>query len=381
MNELLSLIEKIHASPHKAVLAVAGAGTQAVALLLSVSGASRSLLEVVIPYGRMSMVDLLGEEPAQYVCSETAVAMARACFNRANNLLDDTSPVIGLACTATIATDRTKLGDHRGCIAAWTASGVYQFDLVLNKGARDRLGEEMVLSKAVINMLAQVSGIDSQIDIGSDAHETPKIAYFSHSDPIDRLLSGDVDKVMVNPNGDMTPTFDVPQCIYPGSFRPLHAGHKLLSEVAHNHSGYPVVFEISVENVDKPPLTKDEIIDRLAQFRGYSSVVLTRAETFYKKALLFPGTTFILGWDTAVRLVDPKYYSDDIDFMFSKLCEMSASGTKFLVAGREKNGVFQSVSDVDIPKGFERLFGGISEDQFRVDISSTELRNKDGGIS
>ena len=76
MNELLSLIEKIHASPHKAVLAVAGAGTQAVALLLSVSGASRSLLEVVIPYGRMSMVDLLGEEPAQYVCSETAVDMA-----------------------------------------------------------------------------------------------------------------------------------------------------------------------------------------------------------------------------------------------------------------------------------------------------------------
>ena len=90
---------------------------------------------------------------------------------------------------------------------------------------------------------------------------------------------------------------------------------------------------------------------------------------------------FILGWDTAVRLVDPKYYSDDIDFMFSKLCEMSAIGTKFLVAGREKNGVFQAVSDVDIPKGFERLFGGISEDQFRVDISSTELRNKDGGIS
>ena len=64
--------------------------------------------------------------------------------------------------------------------------------------------------------------------------------------------------------------------------------------------------------------------------------------------------------------------------MFSKLCEMSASETKFLVAGREKEGVFQSVEDVDIPKGFERLFSGISENRFRVDISSTELRNKDG---
>ena len=48
--------------------------------------------------------------------------------------------------------------------------------------------------------------------------------------------------------------------------------------------------------------------------------------------------------------------------------------------GKAIGGHIVSV-DGYIPKGFERLFGGISEDQFRVDISSTELRNKDGGIS
>ena len=378
MDGITSLVEKIHSTPHKAVLAVAGAGTQAVAALLAVSGASRSLLEVTIPYGRLSMIELLGKEPEQYVCSETAVDMARACFNRASNLLEDSSPAIGIACTATIATDRTKRGDHRGCIAAWTESGVYKFDLILHKGARDRLGEEMVLSRALINMLAQVSDIESQIDIGIDDHETPESSYSDHNGLLDRLLSGDVDMLMVDPDGVMTANFDWPECVYPGSFRPLHTGHKRLLEVVHERLGCSVAFEISVQNVDKPPLSRDEIIDRLAQFRGYNAVILTRAETFYKKAKLLPGTTFVLGWDTAVRLVDPKYYADDVDFMFSKLCEMSASETKFLVAGREKEGVFQSLEDVDIPKGFERLFSGISENQFRVDISSTELRNQDG---
>jgi hypothetical protein len=98
------------------------------------------------------------------------------------------------------------------------------------------------------------------------------------------------------------------------------------------------------------------------------------AETFYKKAQLFPGSTFVVGWDTAIRLFDPKYYSDDHDRMFEILCEMSASGTKFLVAGREREGCFMTLENVQMPEGFRRLFTGLSEKQFRADISSTELR-------
>jgi hypothetical protein len=131
---------------------------------------------------------------------------------------------------------------------------------------------------------------------------------------------------------------------------------------------------MSIQNVDKPPLTKEEILGRLGQFNGKYTVVLTMAETFYKKSQLFPGSTFIVGWDTAIRLFDPKYYSDDHHSMFEILCEMSASGTKFLVAGRELEGVFMTLDDVQIPEGFRRLFSGLSEEQFRADISSTKLR-------
>ena len=49
MSDFRDLVQKIHDSPPQAVLAVAGAGSEAVAWLLGVAGASRTLLEVVVP--------------------------------------------------------------------------------------------------------------------------------------------------------------------------------------------------------------------------------------------------------------------------------------------------------------------------------------------
>ena len=69
MEDTRPHIEKIHAAPHKAVVAVSGAGTQAVAWLLGVAGASRTILEALVPYGRESMNSFLGFEPEQPVRS------------------------------------------------------------------------------------------------------------------------------------------------------------------------------------------------------------------------------------------------------------------------------------------------------------------------
>ena len=103
-------------------------------------------------------------------------------------------------------------------------------------------------------------------------------------------------------------------------------------------------------------------------------MVLTRAETFRKKADLFPLCPFIIGWDTAVRLVAPRYYGDSQEQMLVALAEIWASGCKFLVAGREDEGAFKTLSDVAVPQGFRALFQEITESQFREDVSSTALR-------
>ena len=81
MSATEGVVREIHGSPSQAVVVVSGAGSQAVAWLLGVAGASRTVLEVVVPYGRLSMIGFLGSEPDQFVSPETARAMARAAYH------------------------------------------------------------------------------------------------------------------------------------------------------------------------------------------------------------------------------------------------------------------------------------------------------------
>jgi hypothetical protein len=374
MNDVQELIQQIHDSPPLVVLAVAGAGNQSIAWLLGVAGASRTLLEVLVPYGRLSMIDLLGHEPDQYVSSDTARKMAGAAYRRALALREEVPPVVGIACTATIATDRAKRGEHRAYVAAWDQAGCSVYSLLLNKGLRDRAGEDDLVSRLVVTALATVSGIESELDLDLTDGDLLEIQRTGHPGPIELLLAGETGMVVVYPDGRMAADEPVSGAILPGSFSPFHQGHQRLAEAAAEITGKQVIFELSVVNVDKPPLEPAEIRERLTQFQGKATVVLTRAETFRKKADLFPDCPFVIGWDTAVRLVAPRYYGDSSANMLTALAEIWAAGCKFLVAGREDAGVFKTLADVPVPQGFAPLFQEIGESQFREDISSTALR-------
>ena len=375
MSDIENLINKIHGDPHQTVIAIAGGGSLAVAWLLSMPGASRTILESVVPYGRLSMVNLLGFEPDQYVCPETAQAMAKACYQRGMELRENDLPVLGVACTATLVTDRIKRGDHRCSLAVWSDDKVLNCDLVLEKGKRDRSGEEELVSRMLLQILSKSMNLESSLDIEFSGNEVPQCQSLDHANAVSRLLAGDVDSILVEVDGTMNVDMPVDGPILPGSFSPLHAGHEALAQVAENELGVPVVFEISVVNVDKPSLEEAEINRRLAQFIGKFKVVLTRAETFQKKSRLFKNTEFVIGWDTVVRLIDPHYYGDDYRSMCAALAELCVNGTKFLVAGRVDGASFKTLEDVPIPGGFSFLFSSIPESVFRLDVSSTQLRD------
>lgn len=369
--------QRIHDSPADGVISVAGAGSLGIAWLFSVPGASRTVLEVIMPYGTKSMIDFLGYEPTQYVSVDTAIDMARRSYRRALEIKETDTPKIGLGCTATIATDRPKRGQHRCCIATWNESGRVSYDLLFEKGFRDRAGEEEIVSALLLQALADVCGLNPEITLGSESGLELDVRRQKHEHPILRLLSGDVNNVNVDPSGQTEIDVSPGNLLLPGSFRPFHQGHRMLADVASEMVGHEIAYELSVSNVDKPDLGMDEICQRISQFRSIGTLVLTIADTFYKKAALFPGTIFVVGWDTAVRIVESKYYHGGHVDMLQSLAFIWSGGCSFLVAGRISNGMFKTLQDIDIPQGFEPMFSAIPESKFRQDISSTNLRQDD----
>ena len=85
-RKVRELVESLHGSERMVSLAIAGSGTQAVGWILGVAGASRTVLDIQIPYASSAVVDYVGFEPGQFVSSETSRALARAAYFRAVDL-------------------------------------------------------------------------------------------------------------------------------------------------------------------------------------------------------------------------------------------------------------------------------------------------------
>lgn len=162
-----------------AVVVVTGGGSQAVADLLAVPGASRTVLEALVPYSDKSMSEFLGFVPSQAVSIDTAAALARQAYHRACALREaEDTPVIGLSCTATLVTDRPKKGEHRAHVGLCTNADTRVFSLTLHKGARDRMGEERLVSDLLVQVLALACGVIGEVKIPlrpEDRLESPAI--------------------------------------------------------------------------------------------------------------------------------------------------------------------------------------------------------------
>ncbi|HKS88012.1 MAG TPA: hypothetical protein VJR70_01100, partial [Stellaceae bacterium] len=284
--------------------------------------------------------------------------------------------MVGLGATAALVSDRPRRGEHRFHIACANAAGIAHCTCVLAKGRRDRAAEEDLVARAIVLWLARGCGIVTASPRSLlDADEHYAEAAVAAADAIDRLLAGELDRVTVQPDGQIMLSAPQPVVLFPGSFNPMHDGHALLARVAEELTQQPVAFELSVTNVDKPPLAGGAVRGRLAQFAWKAPVELTRAPTFVEKARLFPGTIFVVGADTAERLFGPKYYGDDAARMLVALDEIAGSGASFLVAVRlDAAGRVRALKDIPVPRRYAELFTEIPEHRFRLDASSSEIR-------
>lgn len=382
------LISAVQASGRKAALAITGGGSGAIGELLRVPGGSRLLIEAQVPYDGEALAMFLGFAPAQASSADTAIAMARTARARAAGLVPPNPDagadgnlaagpdLVGLGATAALLSDRPRRGEHRFHIAFANACGGAHCTGVLAKGRRDRAAEEDLVARAIVLWLARacrVAAPSPQSLLDADEHyaETPVAA----GDPIDRLLAGEHDRVTVQPDGQIRLWAPPPSVLFPGSFNPIHEGHVALARIAEELRQQPLAFELSVTNVDKPPLAGETVRHRLAQFAWKAPLELTRAPTFVEKVRLFPGTTFVVGMDTAERLFGTKYYGDDEARMHMALEEIGNSGSSFLVAVRvDAAGRVRALADIPVPRRYADLFTEIPEHRFRSDTSSSEIR-------
>ena len=368
MNARTAIVESLHALPDSGVFAVTGGGAMLLADLLTVPGASNTLLEARVPYAERALAEFIGASPEQACSVATACDLAMAAFQRALALDErDVARRFGFGCTASLATTTPKRGEHRAHLALQTVAATRVWSVTFVKGARTREQEERALADLCLNALATAYAIDARIDAALTAAE--RIADVRSVAPPawGELLLGRVRAVPIHGTA-------APRVLFPGAFNPLHDGHRAMARHAEHLLDAPVAYEICIANVDKPRLNYVALRSRIDQFDATVPVWITNTPTFVEKARAFPGVTFVVGADTITRIAQPKYYGGRASRRDAAVRELAELGCRFLVFGRKVGDRFSAVDDIKLPSALRALCTAVEEADFRADVSSTQIR-------
>ena len=424
------LIRTIHASPLQLVIAVTGGGSLAISDLLTEPGASQTVLEALVPYGESALGAFLGHQPEQCCSEKTARRMAMAAFRRfpmshpPNNL-------IGVGCTCSLAGDRPKRGEHRVHWAVQSAGQTLAASVVFEKEVRSRLAEERLVADLLIETIAASAGTTDDPAAQLQRHlrpgETVTLQIATAPDEVRDVLIGNRATCRIVPNdwpnampseqnvmpnaGSFAARSTGPAkqfFLFPGSFDPMHRGHRRMVEYVRKQcclagvpacclagapacclAGVPacgqdaqIALEITVHNVDKPPLDYIDVQNRItsiAQTPGMADVPvwLTRFPRFADKSDFFHGVTFIVGADTIKRIAKHHYYCDAVASTEAAIDRLIANGCRFLCFARKNaDGELETIETLDLPDALREIVDFVSASEFCDDISSTQLRTR-----
>lgn len=385
-------VYQLHESPYRVVLAITGGGSEVVGELLRHGNGSATVLDAVIPYSTNAMDRFLGMKPDKYCSEKTARAMAMVAYQRALELSKDSNGlvdpnVIGIGATCKLKTTNERKGrkhEIHVAIQTFRKTGVNTLEITVD---RTRQEEEKIAASLIFNVLARYCGVtDIDFPDGIQLGEIEEILekYSSVSRHIGDVLKqqnysqnnpyGTIGMARINFN-ELEPPKEI-RLVFPGSFDPCHKNHVFMARWASKRYNKPVHFEISLKNVDKPPIDFISLSQRLDSLREHKDedfmgdVYLTNAPLFMQKVTLFPNATFIVGADTINRIFDAKYYRGIAD-MSIVLGHFRENNVRFMVFHRKS---VELTIDPDLLEVCEI----VSLDEYEDDgMSSTEIRNKE----
>lgn len=337
--------------------------------------------------------------------------------------LEDYQHLIGIGCTASLVTNREKKGAYRIHVALQTLRRTVVFSLYLKGNVRSRWEEERLTADLILNAIEtlrrdagkttkphntasdfyafdtetnddfpleeflplnlkeeekvhgrQVLGSPPLVDVffGKTRAVLWQNGKIKHFAPHEELPSPQ--KTVYNPLAEFY------QAVFPGSFNPIHQGHKEMLNIAEEQLGSKVSLEISVRNVDKPPLDYEDLKRRLSEIQKFhpsQPVWLTQTPLFENKAELFRGTTFVVGADTLRRFADLRFYHESTHQLHDVLRTIAYYNCRFLVFARNNRGTAESLETLDIPDMLRSLCEGIPDSRFTMNISSSEIRRNE----
>src|SRR3954463_5326983 len=168
MTEIDGIVRGIHASGRQFVLAITGGGTRAISDLLTVPGGSRTVLLAVVPYSEAAFLNLFRTKPEHFCSARTARMMAMAAFQKTRDLIgegNEPGNLVGIGCTASLASDRPKRGAHRLYVATQSATATVTYSLELLKDRRTRSDEENVAARIILNAIAEATGVATKLAV------------------------------------------------------------------------------------------------------------------------------------------------------------------------------------------------------------------------
>lgn len=345
-----------------------GAGLQQ--QLWEVPGSSAYLSGASFPYDQDEQAELLGFMPEHFCSEEAAIDLASAAYMKAFKF--GGKKAVGLGITASVASEKIHRGEHRVYVCVMTDEHVRTAKFTLEKGAGhvQRQLDGSLCDDLGFFTLIDTLGLNQSNFVAPtyrDATESAREQFFKRP-----FFSANGKRLATLPEGSVF-------AMMPGTFNPPHEGHFGLAKSFRHTYAKNVLFEIGTNPPHKTPPTVQELLQRAKMLKGYDVLFTKDIPKYIEKARAYPGMPLVLGADTLLRILDPKWGTEPQDL----IRELRSLRTKLYVAERLVDGklvdcddIVDDLDDIFSDEDMDKAYWVIQNLEGRWDVSSTELRNK-----